>query len=494
MPLFYYVLLSLSCISSLYCSSTTQTLIASTSTHNNIIFCKKRAIDNIEKQKQDPSQKVQIIENGNSYKSSSKVYLAATDLGEKIKERNNLLLLVDVPGNIDTVDAHGETLLHLAIEKNKIDAVTKLLKKNVDIFRHNKRHQTALHQAVDYKNLPIINLLLHHVAKQNASDSLQRFLEIKDSDGATALLHAVQQNQTFIAELLIKFGANIFTTNHHEHSLLHFVQDPALAQNLINAGLDVNYQGRFNNSPLHFAANEDIVLVLLENKANIHALSDEGNTPLHTAKTTAIAQVLLTAGAYVNYKNYKNNPPLYFAIKNLNTARCHLLLEHGADENIVNPGVIAKYKIHSRSYLADNFIQEMRVTNKLEPFFTNICPAFPYTYQEDIEYQYLRNLSLQCVLTENPMNIKDFERFKQLYQLVCLGTFNYLASIDNRLLKAYQDTTDNKITTNLNTINAYITEQEEHHRKIDADLTFKNKSSIAVNALSQFIAHNLTTT
>lgn len=96
-----------------------------------------------------------------------------------------------------------------------------------------------------------------------------------------------------------------------------------------------------DDTPLHIAVNDnskDMVKFLLENKADPNIENGVGETPLYIASgainNIEIVKMLLLKGAKVN--NTKNeNSPLYAAIVEENTVIAELLINRGADINIV---------------------------------------------------------------------------------------------------------------------------------------------------------------
>lgn len=342
--------------------------------------------------------------------------------------------------DIHVKNEQQETLLHYAVKKNRLENIRGLLHKNIDIYAQDKNGQTALHLAV-YKNQhDAIYLLLEGAASLPPANSIATLLEKKDHEGATALMHAVMENKSDMIDILIHQGADIFTKNKYNHSLLHFVQDPVLAQSLIDQGLSVHAQGRFKNTPLHFAKNAEIVNVLIRNGADVDAISCDGNTALHITKSTEIMQSLINHHAKINQKNnpsdtlIRSETPLYGAIARKNIAQCKLLIDHGADIQIVHHDVLDDAICESNSYIVDLFKHDNYIQEKLGNLVDRLPQAFPYTDQENNEYAELRYACFKHLLLDDPLTPEQIDRYRELYGLVIQGTLDYIRHLDVQLL------------------------------------------------------------
>lgn len=133
----------------------------------------------------------------------------------------------------------------------------------------------ALHQAAFKGHTDVVKLLLDKGAN----------IEVKNSDGNTALLLAAWEGHTETAKLLIDRQANIHTKNNIEKTALHLAaatNQASTIQLLIEKGFNIHAKDNNGDMPLHRAAYngaDAAALLLLNEGANYKALNNYNQTP-----------------------------------------------------------------------------------------------------------------------------------------------------------------------------------------------------------------------
>ncbi|KYQ89460.1 hypothetical protein DLAC_10131 [Tieghemostelium lacteum] len=174
--------------------------------------------------------------------------------------------------------------LLLSISKSTDKLVIKeYLKRNPNVNSiKNSFQQTLLHLAAMNGNSYVVKLLFKK--KYIVFDDRNIQIDLKDKEGYTPLLCSIAEG--------------------------HF----DISEKLLNKGADPNARTSSGSSPLHLLS--------------IHS---------YQPKSYKIAQQLIESGAYLNHKDSKFDTPLHRAIvRNYNNDLIRLLLEHGANPNIVN--------------------------------------------------------------------------------------------------------------------------------------------------------------
>jgi ankyrin repeat protein len=251
---------------------------------------------------------------------------------------------------------------------------------------------------------PDTNLLLVEAARTRDMQKVQALLKdqvdvnVRGSDGGTALLWAVHWDDLHTADLLIRAGADVNATNEYRVAPLSVActnRNPVLVKRLLDAGAqpdiasaagetpmmtcartgsadavkallargaDVNaVEPALKQSALMWAAAErhaNVVRLLIERGADVRAATRHGFTPLHFAAREGdieIARMLVAAGVDVDIvskadPSLKGRGPAYDAMRSdgstpllVATVRGHatvarFLLEHGADPNVLTAG------------------------------------------------------------------------------------------------------------------------------------------------------------
>ncbi len=212
-----------------------------------------------------------------------------------IEESNSKLLevLLKAGVSINKADNIGETPLHKAVYLNKPEMIKLIMDAKPDLNLNNREGKTALETALELKryeaaklmiyasaeveisNNGILLQLISHGAENLATELLSKLsmkdhLNIKDTTGRTALLHASALGRT------------------------------SIVQALINHGVSVETKDAEGNTALHLAAmsgQKETIAELLKHSAPAKALNHANQTPMAIAKAygqTAIAEFIDT--------------------------------------------------------------------------------------------------------------------------------------------------------------------------------------------------------
>ena len=215
--------------------------------------------------------------------------------------------LLDLGIPIDATDEDGRTPLHCAAGEGQVDAVKLLIDKGccIDPVDHNgwTPSMYATMQGQDE-----VELLLKLAKSVRKSDSI----DIRDSDGMTALHLAAQRGQVTIIEMLF------------------------------NHGLDVNVVANEGSTPLHSAAAHgqlDSIRILLRlgGKKSLTKISREGGTPLHQAVAGGhkdVVTLLLKEGCPVTTRASNGTSVLHFAAQFGREELIGYIIDCGLDANI----------------------------------------------------------------------------------------------------------------------------------------------------------------
>lgn len=182
-------------------------------------------------------------------------------------------------------------------------------------------------------------------------------VDIKDSNGCTALINASRNNNSFsVFEKLIPAGADTNATCAGEKSALMFLSAHAKPDNnpqeqikkasyLIKNGANINATDNEGNTALMYAvgnqADNTFILNLINAKAELNAANKMQETPLWIAvrqeKAPQTLKLLLEYGADPNLTDAKGETPLWYQLRtNGNEQITRVLLRGGADATITN--------------------------------------------------------------------------------------------------------------------------------------------------------------
>jgi len=251
----------------------------------------------------------------------------------------------DFEDDVKTKDEYGNTLLHKAVnEKN--DAIAKvkyLVSKGADVNVQNTKHEpgqspirvgnTPLHDAVTRGRIDLVTFLVSEGADIN----------MKCESYGTPLHNAVFYENVEITKYLVSQGADINAKGYRGMTPLHFGRDVEIAKYLVSKMADVNAEDGYGDTPLCpfgvycFRPDlpEDAVVekmkFLVSQGANVNAKGMYDRTPLFKVNSVAYAEYLVSQGADVNAKDAYGQTPLHQLIYHLEFVK--FLVSKGANVN-----------------------------------------------------------------------------------------------------------------------------------------------------------------
>src|SRR5262245_8179675 len=191
-------------------------------------------------------------------------------------------------------------------------------------------------------------------------------VNVPEADGTTALHWAVRNDDAKLVDQLIRAGANAKVENRYGVTPIALACENGSApvvERLLKAGVSANTTGPLGETALHVCARTgkpDAVRVLLAGGARVDTIENwRGQTPLMWAAAEGnvdAMKILIEAGADVNARSSiivwerqrSEEPrdkwlppggltPLLFAARDGKVASARVLLDAGADINIVDP-------------------------------------------------------------------------------------------------------------------------------------------------------------
>ncbi|KAK8564980.1 hypothetical protein V6N13_020109 [Hibiscus sabdariffa] len=296
----------------------------------------------------------------------------------------------------DSVDSHGETLLHIAISQSRPDIVQLLLEFEPNVEFQSRSGSTPLEVAAGCGEELIVELLLAHKASTERSKSsswgpihraavgghveVLRLLLLKGAnvdalakDGNTALHLAVAERRKDCMHLLLANGSKPDVRNVKDGDTpLHIAAglgDEQMVKLLLQKGSNKDVRNKAGKTAYDVAAENGHVRLfdalklgdslcsaarkgevrsiqrLIENGVVINGRDQHGWTALHRASfkgRTDVVRMLINKGIEVDSKDEDGYTALHCAVESGHTEVVELLVKKGADvEARTNKGVTA---------------------------------------------------------------------------------------------------------------------------------------------------------
>ena len=189
--------------------------------------------------------------------------------------------------NIQTKSSR-QSALHAIAEKGDKDNTEALLKiKGAKVDLKNSQGRTALHLAAGKNHIETVEVLLNHRASVKAKDAQ------KNTPLHSVFVNDVKDNSK-IVDLLLSKGTNVNAKNKKGDTPLHLLlkttnsipEKRSTLEKLLNKGAQINARNKFGETPLHKAVetgSSEIVIFLIKNGADLFIKSNQGSTPLTLA-------------------------------------------------------------------------------------------------------------------------------------------------------------------------------------------------------------------
>ncbi|KAL7927398.1 ankyrin repeat-containing domain protein [Trichoderma austrokoningii] len=247
-------------------------------------------------------------------------------------------LLLAHGANIHARTLDGETPLHLAV--GKTSSISLLLDSGAKIDARCNFDQTPLSAAVRKGCLESVRLLLDRGASITSPKSPSRgpLIDAISQDQISIL--AAKHNALNVLKSLAGEVPEAVTMEEGRRTLLWTAAgssvSPDMLSFLLEAGSDVNHQGRGGRTPLMRATligNAAQVRELVKWKANVRCRDEDGNTALSLAATKRnpdVIKILIEAKAPINDFNKDGETPIYIASR-IGEYLAQCLPEAGAD-------------------------------------------------------------------------------------------------------------------------------------------------------------------
>ncbi|XP_056449983.1 rabankyrin-5 isoform X1 [Gadus chalcogrammus] len=258
--------------------------------------------------------------------------------------------------SINDTMARGQTLLHMAIQRQDSKSALFLLEHQADINVRTQEGQTALQLAIS-NQLPLV---VDAICTRGAD------MSVVDEKGNPPLWLALENGLEDIASTLVRHGCDATCWSAGPSGCQQTLLHRAIDENnevsscfLIRSGCDVNSprrpgpngegdeEARDGQTPLHLAGcwgQEETVQCLLEFGANVNTQDAEGRAPIHVAisnQHSVIIQLLIShPDIRLNTRDRQGMTPFACAMthKNNKAAEAILKREPGAAEQVDNKG------------------------------------------------------------------------------------------------------------------------------------------------------------
>ncbi|ETV88424.1 hypothetical protein, variant 1, partial [Aphanomyces astaci] len=230
---------------------------------------------------------------------------------------------------LNAVDGAGRTALHVAVEKEQMNAIELLLSAGATVDVADEQGRTPMSIAVEMNASNVLSLFRRHVYTASSLPQVPITLDVPHA------FAAIQHDDLARLQQLVPRLVHPDVQDYDARSLLHVAASEgrtSIVQFLVQVGANVNLLDRWGNSPLseamHFA-HTDVATYLRDHHATEHGLDDNSlaKSP-HQLDSTLLNTALEHILRCVCRQHKWQVGEVFVPIKDENTNGCALVLHN----------------------------------------------------------------------------------------------------------------------------------------------------------------------
>jgi ankyrin repeat protein len=241
------------------------------------------------------------------------------------------------PVSVETADAGGRNILHLASAAGRTGSVDIILSHTKSVNQRDNEGKSALDLALERTDSAAHAQIAERLilAGAWAENPLYTYFapavrssnyNIRSADGMAPLHYMAREGYTGYITFLLENGADANIKNASGAAPLHEAArsgNVRIMEMLLDQGAEVNTQDAKGNSALHIAippaSYQEALTLLLARGANPNLRDEHGESALHIAvilnRPPEAIGTLLSGGADVSIRNIEGKTPLYLAVQ-----------------------------------------------------------------------------------------------------------------------------------------------------------------------------------
>ncbi|CAF0957382.1 unnamed protein product [Brachionus calyciflorus] len=341
-----------------------------------------------------------------------------------------------------------EEQLHKAILKGNYELCVEILKKKCDLTK-SYDHKLPLCIACEYNQYEIAELLIKYGADLNQFDYYEQ----------NCLIYACDTGDLNLIKLLVENGADIKKCESNGAYPLHVAinrKNDEICDYLIYQGVEINAIDKMGCTPLALAINNDYLYMinkLLLLGADPNQVDNNGDTPLIKSiwlsmnssfkndEIFYLVKRLVECGADINAKNESGRTALFTAIYQNNTEIALYLIEKGAkcvlEESLLSNFTLVHYACFQGNYKLTKVLLEKGcdpnsiATSCESPVYIAVTRGYSDIVGLLVEHGADVNMLIgtecdnKCTAIQAALYyISDYKLFKQIVNKLLLGNAN----------------------------------------------------------------------
>eukprot|EP01083_Nonionella_stella_P016040 44844_1 len=194
-------------------------------------------------------------------------------------------LLLKYGAKVNELNSQDKTALFHGCARGEIGLIQTLLDHNIDVFQQDNELGNTCLVETGFTTSECVRVIIEHPnVKKQEEQRHEKFVNVENNKGETALFKAANFNKVEVVRMLIEHGSDINHQDANGDTSLHKTRSAQIVEFLIESGADVHIENNAKQTPVFYTVKHAVYTVIPNYKK--HGIKEDhqdvnGNTIFH---------------------------------------------------------------------------------------------------------------------------------------------------------------------------------------------------------------------